>query len=284
LSGGLALRARRYTRPPPLRRVLPLVASASLTCLLVAQSTRPADYAPVCELPPDVRAALEQVEDLSFSFAHPGFYAVLEYLETTGETPGQTRPPIEIDDWTALLERSADLRGLPVTIEGVVGRNKNWRFQQEQHRHLGPVWQLELWRADQPITLTLILTDDAGDIPVGAVIRATGYFVMLRQYYSETKQLRQSALLVAQGPTLVSQTVAHTGRRSISGATLGLVVTVAAALLVVWVLLRRSVGRTRHASQTPRASGPAPISLADDLAVWAAEQPSDESDNETDQT
>jgi len=245
---------------------LSLLAAALSTLGASAQSSRPAE-----ELPEEVRAVLSGVEDFSFSFSQPGFHAVLEYVKSMTGSPGQAREAVLIDDWTTLLERPADFRGLPVTIEGIVGRNKAWRFEQEQHRHLGAVWQLELWRADQPIAATLILTDDAGDIPIGATIRVTGYFVLMRQYHSGTRQTRQAALLVGHGPTLVSQTAART--RSASSSLVGIVVAATLALLVIWILLRRSAARTRRTTAAPRASGPAPVSLADDLAAWAEEEP-----------
>jgi hypothetical protein len=255
-----------------IHHLLLLLTTALSVGRAAAQTTAPAASQPP-ELPEEVRAALARVEDLSFSFAQPGFYAVLEHLKTTRDVPGHARPPLEVDDWTVLLERPADFRGLPVTIEGVVGRNKAWRFEQEEHRHLGTVWQLELRRRDQPIAATVILTGDAGDIPLGATIRVTGYFIMIRQYYSATNQLRQAALLVAHGPTLVSRPVARTHTRSTSSWIIGLLVAATAALVVIWVLLRRSVARTRKAPQSLRASHPAPVSLADDLAAWAAEKP-----------
>ena len=261
-------------------QALSLLAAALSTLGAFAQNSRPAN-----ELPDDVQAALETIEDFSFSFSQPGFYAVLEHVKTMSGSPGQAREAVLIDDWTALLERPADFRGLPVAIEGIVGRNKAWRFEQEQHRHLGTVWQLELWRADQPIAATLILTDDASDIPVGATIRVTGYFVLIRQYHSGTRQIRQAALLVGHGPTLVSQTAAPTRTRSASSSLVGMVVAVTLALLVVWILLRRSVVRTRRTTGALRASRPAPVSLADELAAWAekeAQPPPEEEDRDAD--
>lgn len=220
-----------------------------------------------------MQAALDSIEDFSFSFAQSGFYAVIEHLKTTSSSPGHVHLPLEVDDWSVLLERPADFRGLPVTIEGVVGRNKPWRFEQEEYRRLGTVWQLELWRADQPITATLILTNDAGDIPLDATIRATGYFVMIRQYYSRTNRIRQAALLLADGPTVVSRAVARTSTPSRLNLFIGLVVALTVALLVIWILLRRSVARTRHATPALQARSHAPVSLADDLATWAAKEP-----------
>jgi hypothetical protein len=224
------------------------------------------------ELPASVRAALQDVDDFSFSFAQPGFYAVLAHLKT-GSTPrGPMRSAVEVNDWSTLLERPADFRGLPVTIEGVVGRNKAWRFEQDEYRELGTVWQLELWRRDQPITCTLVLTENADDIPVNATVRVTGYFIMVRQYYSRTNRPRQAALLVADGPTLVAQAAARGRTRGNGDWVIGLLVAATVALLVIWLLLRRSATRSRQTSQTLRASRPAPTSLAYDLAAWAAEE------------
>ncbi len=262
------MRPVEHATRPLIWPALSLLAAALSTLSASAQSSRPAE-----ELPEEVRAVLSGVEDFSFSFSQPGFHAVLEHVKTMSGSPGQAREAVSIDDWTTLLERPADFRGLPVTIEGIVGRNKAWRFEQEQHRHLGAVWQLELWRADQPIAATLILTDDASDIPIGATIRVTGYFVLIRQYHSGTRQVRQAALLVGHGPMLVSQTAAPPSRRPISRGIVGMVVAVTLALLVIWMLLRRSAARTRRTTGTLRASHPAPVSLADDLAAWAEKEP-----------
>jgi hypothetical protein len=96
---------------------------------------------------------------------------------------------------------------------------------------------------------------------------------MIRQYYSATNRLRQAALLIGNGPTLVSVPARPHVTRSQSSWIVGAVIAGTVALLVVWILLRRSAARARQVPRTPRATGPAPLSLADDLATWAAEQP-----------
>jgi hypothetical protein len=219
-----------------------------------------------------VRTTLGNIEDFSFSFSQPGFYAVLEHVKTMSGSPGQTRDALAIDDWTTLVERPADFRGLPITIEGVVGRNKAWRFERPEHQHLGTVWQLELWRAHQPTAATVILTDNADDIPVNATITVTGYFVMIRQYHSDTRQVRQAALLVGHGPTLVSQTGPRHKTRSTFSMIVGSAITSTAALLITWVFLRRTVGKPRPTGAAPHATKRAPVSLADDLAAWAKDE------------
>jgi len=261
----------RFGHQRTLHPLWPLLAAIIASCATMAQTPLPADSQPTSELPANVQAALADIEDFSFSFVQPGFYALLEHLKTTHRPPGLLRPPLPIDDWTTLLERPADFRGLPLTIEGTVGRNKPWRFQQEPHRRLGTLWQLELARADQPLSATVILTNDASDIPLDATIRVTGYFVMIRQYYSRTNRIRQAALLVADGPTVVSTAVARTAGRSGLNLLIGALVALTAALLVIWILLRRSVVHPRQSASALHASTRAPTSLADDLAAWAAE-------------
>ena len=228
-------------------------------------------YAQSVELPPEARRALEQVEDFSLSFSNPGFYAVLEHVKRMEAAPGHVREPIQIEDWTALMERPDDFRGLPITVEGVVGRNKAWRFEQQERQELGTVWQLELWRAGQPISVTAILTENADDIPLEATIRVSGYFVMMRQYPSGPSGLRQAALIVGQGPTLISQTGRAQDPRRVSKVVLGIVAAVTLALLVVWILLRRSVRARQSTEMLLHSSGPAPVSLAKDLEAWVAE-------------
>lgn len=230
-------------------------------------------------LPADVSSALDSIEDFSFGFSQPGFYAVVEHLKAGSDLAGLAREPTPIDDWRALLERPAEFRGRLVTVEGVVGRNTQWRFEREEHRHLGLVWQLELSRAGQPIAVTLILTEDASDIPLGATIRVTGYFIMVRQYYSQTNRVRQAALVAGHGPTLITQSTTRRRTRGGSAKLIGVIAASTAAALIVWLVLRRSVARHSHASRQLRSSGPAPESLADDLAAWAADELSDESDS-----
>jgi len=236
-----------------------------------AQPSQPASATSrSAELPADVLAALEAVEDFSFNFDHPAFYALLEHVKSSALSPGHAREPVEIEDWRILLERPADFRGEPITIEGVVGHNRAWRHLRDEHRRLGTVWQLELKRGDQPIACTVILTHEASDIPLDATIRVTGYFVMIRQYYSETNRVQQAALLVAQAPTLIARDVAG-APRSPRSRWVWLVIVATGGLLAAWILLRRSTAGGPRDPRTLHAERSAPVSLADDLAAWAAE-------------
>jgi len=248
-----------------------LAGHGMLPATAYAQRSPPASAtSPSGELPTEVLAALEAVEDFSFNFDHPAFYALLEHVKSSAVSPGHACEPIEIDDWRILLERPTGFRGEPITIEGVVGVNRAWRHPRDEHSQQRTVWQLELKRGDQPIACTVILTHDASDIPLGATIRVTGYFVMIRQYYSETNRVRQAALLVAQAPTLIARDVAG-APRSPRSAWVWLVIVVTAGLLATWILLRRSTAGGPRDPRTLHAERSAPVSLADDLAAWAAE-------------
>lgn len=238
-----------------------------------AQSIHPVEPARGSDLPAHVISALSSIEDFSFSFSQPGFYAVLSHIKTDVDSLDLSESATPIDAWTVLLERPAEFRGLPVTVEGTVGRNTQWQFEQPEHWALGPVWQLELTRRDQPIAVTLILTEDAGDIPLGATLRVTGYFVMMRNYYSATNRVQQAALLVGHGPTLISKPVGQVNQRSRPNHLIAIVAACTAGAFVVWLILRRSLSRGPHDLRELRASRPAPESLADDLAAWTANDP-----------
>ena len=226
------------------------------------------------ELPAEVRAALAVTQDFSFNFDQPGFYAVLEFVKRSPRSPGFVQPPVLVEDWRDLLERPGDFRGRTVTIEGVVGRNRD-PYTLESRRDLGQLWQLELRRDDQPLVCTLVLTESAADVPLGASLTATGYFVMIRAYYDAGKRVRHAVLLVAPGPTAISRVAP--GRTSAGGLDWRWVAgAVAVGAVVTLVLLRWSAGQRRRDVRTLRASREAPVSLADDLARWAEREHRDD--------
>jgi hypothetical protein len=76
----------------------------------------------VAMLPAEVRAALERIEDLTFNFDQPGFYAVLEHVRSGSEMPLDASAQA-LSDWSVALERPASLRGAFVQVEGVIGRS-----------------------------------------------------------------------------------------------------------------------------------------------------------------
>jgi hypothetical protein len=215
---------------------------------------------------------LAHIEDFSFSYAQRAFYSVLDRVRQTGVAALDEREPLTIIDWKTLLERSADYRGRAVIVEGVVGRNSAWKPLDERQQALGTVWELQLHRDDQPLICKCILVGDAGDIPIGARVTLSGVFVMIQQYYSESKRLRQAALLVGVGPTTVSQATGSKAPQR-SDTLTGAIFALLTGLALAWFLLRRHMqaDKARDAARAASASRPAPVSLAEDLAAWANE-------------
>ncbi|MBN2446210.1 MAG: hypothetical protein JXO22_05775 [Phycisphaerae bacterium] len=215
------------------------------------------------ELPAEIRASLDEIEDFTPNFDHTGYYKVLAYVIASPEPPGFRYPPIEIDDWKILLDRPSEFRGLPITIEGWVERNTC--YTHPQMPELGQVCQLELSRGRQPIRMTVICTTDASDIPLKAKVRVTGYFVKMRQL----KPGQFAGLIVTPGPKTVERDVptkASAPWNWIIGAT-------AVGLVFGWVLLRRAVSVRRPLDpHMLRARHPASMNLADDLSEWAEDQ------------
>lgn len=226
------------------------------------------------ELPPDVLERLGRVADFSYDFDEPGYYALLGFVRASTRPPGSAYPPTVVADWRELVERPSDFRGLAVTIEGVVGRNKA-PYMHGRHPELGQVWQVELSRPDQAPAFTVIFTSDVSDLPVGDTIRVTGYFVKVYRYPTRSQTPGLAALVVAPGPTVVSRPAPH----SENAASLDwrwLTVAIVAALIATVILLRRSARGGRHDVTALRARQPAPLSLADDLEQWAQREQSDE--------
>ena len=89
------------------------------------------------ELPADLDQALTTIEDFTYDFDHPAYYRLLEFVQNSPQAPGFAAEPIAVDDWRTLIERPADYRGLPVTVEGVVGRNKD-PYTHPRHPELHP--------------------------------------------------------------------------------------------------------------------------------------------------
>lgn len=237
-------------------------------------SPGPANSGPAWELPEEVRAALADTRDFAFNFDQPGFYAVATFVRGSPRSPGFAQVPLEVEDWRDLLERPSDFRGRPVTIEGRVGRNKD-PYTLHARPELGQVTQLELFRPDQPLACTVLLTTPAADVPVGATLRVTGYFVMIRQYHGPAGRVQQAALVVAPGPSRIDLAAARRGAVNLAdwrwmagAAVLGLVIAV--------VLVRRAGRAVRRDLRELRARRNAPVSLADDLARWADREPPDD--------
>lgn len=250
----------------------PLIAAGLVAAAFgadVEPTTRSSAWA-ARELPPDVCAALDRIQDFTFNFDQPGFYAVVESVAHGTLSPGHTEPPIEIEDWRDLLERPTDLRGRAVTVDGVIGRGKD-PYRLNQRPDLGLLSQIELARPDQPLSCTLIFTQSVADLPLGATIRVTGYFVMIRQYHGPSGRAQQAALIVAPGPTSITRA----GGRPATSPELDwrwMLAAVALGALLTLILLRRTAGQRRREAHTLRSTAPAPLNLAHDLQDWAANE------------
>ena len=224
---------------------------------------------PGATVPAPLFDALRQIEDLAFAFWTEPVQQLVRYVASQPLWPDASAA-IRVERWSDLLERPADFRGRLVWIEGIVGRNRAWKPLDPKLADLGPVWQLELWRRREPLACTVLLTDDASDIPIGATVRVAGYFAMIRQYRDTRGQVRQAALVVAPGPqqvlTKLPPAARRDGRRSWA-----VLAAVIGGLAIAWLLLRRTTARQPTDLRTLTASRPAPLNLSRELAEWASQ-------------
>lgn len=219
------------------------------------------------DLPAALTALLAQVVDNRPNFDHPAYYELVRFVRESAAPPEAIAPQHPINDWTLLAERPSEFRGELVTIRGTIGRNKSHRYT-GQYAELGQLWQLELSSNDQPMSMTVICTDDVSDLPIHGEIIISGYYLMLRQYQTTSGKTRYGGLMVARGPTSVATgSDLPAQRRTRPELWIGSIVI---GLLIAVVLMRRG-----HRSGQPRdihslrAEQRAPINLADDLAEWS---------------
>lgn len=222
------------------------------------------------ELPPAVLAELDTLNDFAFDFDRPAFYALLRHVRDSPHPPGHAQDPVVVETWRDFAERPRDFRGVAVTVEGVVGANRGYELI--RHRDFGRLWQLELSGTQpQACACTVICTEPADDVPLGATVRVTGYFVMMRSYVASSQRTQTAALLVAAGPTRVAAGAARREERPPAAALWSwLIAPLALGLLLAWILLRRAAaGRRRTDLRELNPRPAAPQSLSDDLARWA---------------
>ena len=244
-----------------------ILATACLWPIIsLGQGTQPTT-APAEELPGELLELLGTIEDFTYDFDHPGYYALLEFVQRNQLMPGFAVEPVEVEDWRVLLERPGDFRGRPITVSGIIGRNKD-PYTHPRYPQLGLTWQVELRRLDQSTTCTIIFTNDVSDLPLGATISVTGYFVKINRYPLQSNQAGLAALLIAPGPIKVITTVTpQTTPNNLDWR--WMIATVIVALATTLYLLRRSRQAVHHDVRSLQASHEAPLSLADDLAEWA---------------
>lgn len=224
---------------------------------------------PTSHLPEDVAGELGKLQDFSFSYSQPGFYKLLEYFKNSSAI-AEGEAPLAIDRWTDLLERSADYRGRLITITGTIGRNSPWQLLDERYRDIGPVWELQLRSPQHPILCKCILLGDASDLPLGASVTVTGRFVMIQQYYGESRRLNQAAVMMGIGPSVVIQRASAKPAIETNAQSPAFWIIGGGGLLVALVIVRRAARPRATPLETGRSPHPAPFSLADDLARWAA--------------
>jgi hypothetical protein len=223
------------------------------------------------ELPTDLDQALTTIEDFTYDFDHPAYYRLLEFVQNSPQAPGFAGEPIAVNDWRTLIERPADYRGLPVTVEGVVGRNKD-PYTHTRHPELRPVSQVELSRPDQPATCTIVFTQDVCDIPVGSTIRVTGYFAKINRFPRQAAEPGLSALIVASGPNQVSRAAV---RPAAGPDWRWMMLAVVCGLVITVFMLRRARRFHRHDLRNIQVDGQPRMNLAADLAAWAEREPPD---------
>lgn len=256
------------------RLALPLF--CALTSVSAAQDTRPTtlpvESEPVREIPEHVLSKLSEIEDFSLRIDFPGYYDLLAFVRNSDFDPGDYQDAIEIEDWQTLLDRPSEFRGEPITIEAVVGRHRSYQYRDaERRKRFGTVWELDLRHPKHgyPISATVFLTANADEIGIDSTIRVTGYFVMVQQYPRRDKSLGQKIVLIAKGPSMVARAAppAPTVRRERGW--IWAAAAVAAAMLVVWIIVRGSAKGERTDLESLTATHRARLNLSAELDDWA---------------
>lgn len=216
--------------------------------------------------------------DFEFNYDQPAFYALLQRMREQSAFPPAGVEPRDVNDWREFLARPADFRGQIVRITGTLGRNKD-SFRLLQRPDLGSLTQLELERAGNAVTATVVCTQDVADLPVGALLEVVGYFVLVRNYHTDSRRVAQSAVIVAPGPVSVSTAAAPARTQTVpSGLWIGLAVTLVAALAITWLLIRRAVRTPPMGLSGLQATEAAPFQITNDDESFT--KPGDEPSNE----
>jgi hypothetical protein len=220
-------------------------------------------------LPEAVEQALSTIEDHSFKFDQPGFYALLRHVKESKEFFDPDAPPLK--EWKVLMERPTSFRGRPVTVEGRVGRNSSYEFEREEHKLLGPVTELQIATVTDPVSCRIILTNDAGDVPIGATVRVTGYFLMAHQYLAPNKRPMQNAIIVSKGPLQVMTTRTRPPLMPQPGWA-WLIGALVIGGLVGWAMLRQTAKENRSDLRALQARTPPVTNVSKEFQEWAARQ------------
>lgn len=218
-------------------------------------------------LPADLQQALDAVEDHTPSYDSPAFYALLGYVKNATLHFDPDAPPLK--DWQVLIERPASFRGRPVTVEGRVGRNSSYQFERDEYKHLGPVTELQIANPGVPVSCRLVLTNDASDIPLGATVRVTGYFLMAHQHLAPNKRPIHAAVIIAKGPLQVTTTRTRPPLMPQPGWT-WLIGALIVGGIVGWIMLRQTAAENRADLRALQARTPPAENVAEEFREWAA--------------
>lgn len=258
---GLSRAARPGANGWPRATLLAMMSAATAVAGALRQTVEPPT------LPPEVAAALAEIEDFRVDFHHPAFYALRDHVASSPAPDCGLATAVE--NWGEFLESPTAFRGRWVRVSGVVGRNKAWRLA-EASQPADPIWQLELARAGQSLAITAVLTQPGDDLPLGSEVELCGWFVMIRQYSTERGGVGRAALLVAPGPTAVRSLVSPRIRpRSAQMQALGFGLALCGGLILAWVLVRGWVRRSGPGAMFPATPDRSRENLAQDFNDWA---------------
>lgn len=224
---------------------------------------------------PDIAMAkglFDQFVDGTFSFDDEAFFwlcaqvrtnsARRELLAASSESPTPVRQ---------MMERPADFRGLPVVVEGILRSREEYEIRGRPE--LGRMTQLELSVPGSRAIMTVVCTERAGGVSAGMAVRATGYFLKLRQFRTTDGQVGAGVVLVTNG-------MVRATRPEMSGATESQgawsrvrdewVFAGITALLVVWLLIRRRMRGIPASRSTSamRSASPGPAATGDSDFAW----------------
>lgn len=219
-----------------------LLCLATLACVATAiaenanESITPADPEGSATLPANLQQPLAKIEDFTYHFDQPGFYATVEHMKSADDDPATA---IDINDWRTLVERPNDFRGRLVRIRGTVGRNKA-PYKLESRPELGLLTQLELSQPTHGVSATVISTEDVGDIALGADAEFVGRFVMVRNFHTDNGRVGQAVLIVSPGPLSLSEPMPTNAAAELPALGKWLFLSAVAALVIVWILVKRA--------------------------------------------
>jgi len=252
-----------------------LLVHAGLVHEAAAQNADSPDRADLAQLLADVR-------DLTPNFDEPAFYALLDLAAAESVASSQSaaaRSPSPEIPWTFLTERPTQYRGRRITIEGVVESSiacditpGNTGPSDHSHR----VIQTELSVYREARLITLVTVGDSDPAPIHDCVRATGWFLKVRQFRTASGGWSYAPLIVAPRWERIScvEFAGPKKARGPSGGRVGNITIAISVLLVAWWVLRRWSASSRPAasagpsSPASRSQGQPPPAATDEDFDW----------------